>query len=409
MQRNDDDDIGMDEQDDDVKLESPTDDNELSDRAAIEIRNYRTAGTMASGPCRQEIQQGSQHQELEWGNQDNAGAMVFCPQLKRKSRNEYQRRVLADDTSGRDESVPSESNDGVSRLERPGQLLLEVQDSDNTTDSSIVVYGETREDSGSVNNEPPSKRSRLDSDVALMAEVAMTALNLPRSYEEAVNGPDSHNWNEAIECEFAAHKRNHTWTPVIRKPEMKPIGSKWVWAKKNDGRYKARLVALGFLQRYGVNFFETYAAVASMNSIRMLLSICCAAGYVIDQLDVDTAYLNADLEEEVYLMPPKGMKIGNEYVLKLNRALYALKQAANAWNKTIHNAMLEIGFIACGADRCIYKKKDGNGWAHVCLYVDDKSCSRKVEGHGAKSQESNFLTISDQRPRSCEGFAWYGD
>ena len=57
----------------------------------------------------------------------------------------------------------------------------------------------------------------------------------------------------------------------------------------------------------------------------MLLPIHCGAGYVIDQLDVDTAYLNADLEEEVYLLPPKGMKIGSKFVLRLNRALYGLK------------------------------------------------------------------------------------
>ena len=76
--------------------------------------------------------------------------------------------------------------------------------------------------------------------------------------------------------------------------------------------------------------FATFAAVASIKSIRMLLSICFAAEYIIDQLDVDTAYLNADLEEKVYLMPPKGIKIGSEFVLKLNRALNGLKQASNA-------------------------------------------------------------------------------
>uniref|UniRef100_A0AAV1TCR2 Reverse transcriptase Ty1/copia-type domain-containing protein n=1 Tax=Peronospora matthiolae TaxID=2874970 RepID=A0AAV1TCR2_9STRA len=65
------------------------------------------------------------------------------------------------------------------------------------------------------------------------------------------------------------------------------------------------------------------------------------------------------------------MKIGSEFVLKLNRALYGLKQTANALNKTIHNALLEMGFVACGADRCIYKIEDGEGWAFVCLYVDD--------------------------------------
>ena len=74
-------------------------------------------------------------------------------------------------------------------------------------------------------------------------------------------------------------------------------------------------MALGFLQQNGIKFFETYAAVASMNSIRMRLSFCCGAGYVIDQHDFDTAYLNADLEEEVYLLLPEGMKIGSDLYL----------------------------------------------------------------------------------------------
>ena len=102
------------------------------------------------------------------------------------------------------------------------------------------------------------------------------------------------------------------------------------------------------------------------------MSICCGDGYVIDQLDVYTTYLNADLEEEeVYLLPPKGMKIGIEFVLKLNRVLCGLKQTPNAWNKTIHNALLGIVFVACGADRFIYKIKYREGWAYVCLNVED--------------------------------------
>lgn len=176
--------------------------------------------------------------------------------------------------------------------------------------------------------------------------------------------------------EFAAHERNRTWTKVKRQPGMRVTKTKWVFAKKYNEvgeilRWKARLVALGFLQIFGVDFFETYAAVASMGSIRLLLSVCCALGFVIEQLDVDTAYLNADLMENVYIEIPDGMDADDEYVLKLNKALYGLKQAGNAWFKTIHRVLLELGFSACGGDTCIYVKKVGGDMVYICLYVDD--------------------------------------
>ena len=91
----------------------------------------------------------------------------------------------------------------------------------------------------------------------LIAEVPMVARDLHSSYAEAVNEPDRYHSIKAIENEFAAFERNKAWTPVVRKPGMKPVGSKWVWSKKVDDRYKARLVALGFLQQYGTNVFET--------------------------------------------------------------------------------------------------------------------------------------------------------
>ena len=156
-------------------------------------------------------------------------------------------------------------------------------------------------------------------------------------------------------------------------------------------------MALGFLQLHGVDYFETYAAVASINSIRMLLSTCCASGYIIGQLDVDTAYLNAEIKEKVYLEVPKGLKMGSKFVLKLNRALYGLKQAANAWNTTIHNALIKMEFQACGADRCIYKKKDRDGWIYVCLYVDNMIVAAKSTTmvNNVKRQISQRLQSKD--------------
>ncbi|KAJ0394863.1 hypothetical protein ATCC90586_004914 [Pythium insidiosum] len=96
------------------------------------------------------------------------------------------------------------------------------------------------------------------------------------------------------------------------------------------------------VRHFGVDCFETYAAVANMSSIRDFLSVCCAAGFVMEQLDVDTAYLNADLEEDVYMETPEGLNDDSKCVLKLKKALYGLKQAGNAWFKTIQPSRFRI-------------------------------------------------------------------
>ncbi|KAJ0390641.1 hypothetical protein P43SY_010880 [Pythium insidiosum] len=198
----------------------------------------------------------------------------------------------------------------------------------------------------------------------------------PRNYREATESKDKDKWIKAINVEFEAHARNGTWIKVPRREGIKTIRTKWVFAKKRNERgeiirWKARLVALGFLQHFGVDFFETYAAVANMSSIRIFLSVCCTAGFVMEQLDVDTAYLNADLEEDVYIEIPEGLNEDSKCVLKLKKALYGLKQAGNAWFKTIQRLLVETGFKPCGGDTCVFVKRVRNEFIYICLYVDD--------------------------------------
>ena len=99
-----------------------------------------------------------------------------------------------------------------------------------------------------------------------------------------------------------------------------------MFAKKRDEngrviRYKARLVAKGFKQKYGVDFFETYSPVANMNSIRVVLAMCVALQYVMEQLDVDTAFLNSKLMDRVYMEIPNGIKNADGQVCLLNTAI----------------------------------------------------------------------------------------
>ena len=127
----------------------------------------------------------------------------------------------------------------------------------------------------------------------------------PRSYQDALNRPDKDKWIEAINLEVASLQSKGTWVEVDTKQAIKkPITAKWVFKikRKADGsieRYKARLVARGFTQKYGIDFLDTFAPVARMASIRLLLAVACIMDYNLTQMDVDTAFLNGDLDEEL--------------------------------------------------------------------------------------------------------------
>ena len=115
-----------------------------------------------------------------------------------------------------------------------------------------------------------------------------------------------------MQAELKAHADNGCWTLVTRRQDIRPIGCRWIFAKKRNEhrqvvRYKARLVAMGFKQKFGVDFFETYSPVANMNSIRVVLAVVVANGFVTEQLNADTAFLNSDLQEVVYMKVPNGI------------------------------------------------------------------------------------------------------
>ena len=134
-----------------------------------------------------------------------------------------------------------------------------------------------------------------------------------------------------MEAELQALKENHTWDIVSCPPNVKPIGSKWVYTVKLkfDGsldRHKARLVALGNKQEYGLDYEETFALVAKMTTVRTILAIASSKSWPLHQMNIKNDYLNGDLKKEIYMKLPIDMSMSASHeVCKLRRSLYGLK------------------------------------------------------------------------------------
>ena len=165
---------------------------------------------------------------------------------------------------------------------------------------------------------------------------------------------------------------NRTWKLVDLPPGCKTIDCKWVLRKKlkPDGsidKFKTRLVVKGFKQKADLDFFDTFSLVTRITSIRLLIAIAAIFYLKIHQMDVKTAFLNGDLEEEIYMDQPEGfVEPGQESkVCELTKSLYGLKQAPKQWHEKFDSYMIENGYKSNECDKCIYSKSWNN--LHVII------------------------------------------
>ncbi|KAK9055092.1 hypothetical protein SSX86_026172 [Deinandra increscens subsp. villosa] len=203
---------------------------------------------------------------------------------------------------------------------------------------------------------------------------AITTNHEPKYFKQAMQDPK---WVEAMKKEIQALENNNTWTLEPLPEGKRAIDSKWVYKikYKPNGeieRYKARLVAKGFTQTEGVDFHDTFAPVAKLVTVRTLLAVAVKKDWIINQLDVNNAFLHGDLDEEVYMKVPQGFSKENETrVCRLRKSLYGLKQASRNWYKKITNFLLELGFVQSRCDHSLYIYKDRNIFIAILIYVDD--------------------------------------
>ena len=200
----------------------------------------------------------------------------------------------------------------------------------------------------------------------------------PKNIKEALSSPASNEWIAAMNDEMESMKANQVWDLVDLPPGRKAIGNKWVLKikRKADGsieRYKARLVAKGYTQREGVDYEETFSPVVRFASIRMILAIVAHLDLELYQMDVKTAFLNGELDEEIYMDQPESfVVVGQENkVCKLQRSIYGLKQSSRQWYLRFHRAITSNEFTMIDEDHCVYVKRSKDSFLILSLYVDD--------------------------------------
>ena len=184
----------------------------------------------------------------------------------------------------------------------------------------------------------------------------------PKKVEESLK---DENWVESMHQELHQFVRNDVWELVPRPKDTNVINTKWIFKNNTneDGeiiRNKSRLVAQGYTQVEGIDFDESFAPVARLESIQILLSIACIMNFKLYQMDVKSAFLNRFLNEEVFVEQPKGFHDPHfpDHVLRLKKALYGLKQALRAWYDCLTTYLLDHGFKRGQADRTLFVKRD---------------------------------------------------
>ena len=184
-----------------------------------------------------------------------------------------------------------------------------------------------------------------------------------------------------MEEELSALQAYKTWEIVDAPKNTNIVGCRWTFVLKRDSsgnitQYKARLVAQGFSQVPGVDFFDTYAPVAKMATIRTTLAFAARCDYEIHQVDIKNAFLNSAFEEKevIYMRLPPGIELTNEKgkVLRLLKPLYGLCQSAHHWYKCLWDALRKgLNMRRCEVDQAVFYWRDGNEMIIIVVHVDD--------------------------------------
>jgi len=199
---------------------------------------------------------------------------------------------------------------------------------------------------------------------------------VPKTFKEAMSGPNAKEWKVAMEKEMSSLKENGTWTLGKMTAGKKAIKCKWVYAIKYlpDGsiqKFKARLVAKGFTQKEGIDYNEIFSPVSKLASWRLLICIAAAHGWKLFQDDVPSAFLKGILKEEIFMDQAEGFEEGGDIKCHLKKTIYGLKQSAREWNQVITDYLKSLGFKQVQSEPCLFVRNRSGKFTYCVIWVDD--------------------------------------
>ena len=201
-------------------------------------------------------------------------------------------------------------------------------------------------------------------------------VEVPQTLKEAKQTEHWEFWANACQKELESMIRNGVFERVKRTPDMKVVNGGWVFQLKRNAdddsidEFKARIVAKGYSQEYGVDFEEIFAPVVSHTTIRVFLTYAAAYRMTVHHVDIKAAFLKCDLDFQVYMKPPEGLE-DDGYVWDLIKAVYGLRQAPKCWHEHMTKLLAEIGFVQLSVDQCVFVNREGGTETFFALYVDD--------------------------------------
>lgn len=236
-----------------------------------------------------------------------------------------------------------------------------------------------------------SRELDLDATLALVAAVQRD-LSIPRTYAEAMKQPET--WLPSMQKEMEKMAENEVWELVRPPCGANIVESKWHYAPKfdSDGNitsYKSRLVAKGFTQVHGIDYFETFASVVRFDSLRLTLAIAVSLDLELWQIDFESAYLNGKMKEEVFMRQPEGFMVeGKEdHVCRLLRSLYGTMQAGHTWWHELDKTYTDLGYTRSRVDESVRSRYVENELTIIATYTDDVTGASTTTAGATRAKE----------------------
>lgn len=263
---------------------------------------------------------------------------------------------------------------GAPSQEEIGQEVTETHDLPDESSESETEELEAPRRSGRVRRPPQWMEDYIDGE-GFSSHV--DTVIVPKNATIALADPK---WKDAMTKEHESLMQNDVWELVELPKGRTAVGGMWTFAVKRGSsgevlRYKARYVAKGYSQIYGQDYDETYSPTVKLSTVRCILACAAQEKCNVDQLDIKTAFLNAPIEEEVYVCQPVGFQEmgsgGTTLYCKLKKSLYGLKQAGRNWYLTISDYLKLLGFKESIYDHCLFVNCMDQKRSYVCIWVDD--------------------------------------